>query len=512
MTTLLQDKRRIVLWAIILLGAVLRFLPGLQTDFPLNDGGMFLSMIRDLRANQYLLPTVTSYNFSGIPYAYPPFGMYVAAFLSGIFSISDISILRWLPAIVSAAIIPVFYWLSLQIFDSESKAFISTTLYAVMPASFDWLVMGGGLTRSFGILFSLLAIGYACLLFRDKKNKAIYWLTLFSALAVLSHPEVGLQTAAICFLMWLFFGRNLTGLKNAVLVAVGTALLTAPWWLTVLIQHGFAPFASAVQTGVRETLLASLFHSFFSTQGSLPILPILSLLGILVTVRKRDFLLSAWAFLPFFVDPRNAPAVAIFPFLLLSSEGLYFLKEEFERAYFNTMGDKKNASIHPSVWATTAFSILLIYLFVLSFNSTGNLSRISLKETDRETMAWIKENLPPESRFLLITNAGQISPMTDSYQEWFPVLAERQSQNTLQGREWTLGSAFFPYSQQLVALQTCTDAGCLNEWTKHNHVQEEYILIQTKRASPKLITSLQADGHYQVVYQSTVAVIFKFNQ
>jgi len=319
-------------------------------------------------------------------------------------------------------------------------------------------------------LFSLLAAGYAYLLFRDKKNKTIYWLTLFSVLSVLSHPEVGLQTAAICFLMWLFFGRNLTGLKNAVLVAVFTALFTAPWWLTVLIQHGFAPFASAVQTGVRETLLASLFHSFFSTQGSLPILPILSLLGILVTVRKRDFVLSAWAFLPFFVDPRNAPAVAIFPFLLLSSEGLYFLKEEFKRAYFNTMGDKKNVSIHPSVWAAIVFSILLI------------------------------------------TNAGQISPMTDSYQEWFPVLAERQSQNTLQGKEWTLGSAFFSYSQQLVALQSCTDAGCLNEWTKRNHIQEEYILIQTKRASPDLITSLQVDEHYQVVYQSAVAVIFKSNQ
>jgi hypothetical protein len=512
MITMFQDKRKMILCVIILLGIVLRFLPGLQTDFPLNDGGMFLSMIQDLRANQYLIPAATNYNYSDIPYAYPPFGIYIAAILSGVFSISDIAILRWLPAIMSAAIIPVFYWLSLQIFDSKPKAFIAAALYALLPTSFDWLVMGGGLTRSFGILFSLLAFGHVYRLFRDGLRTEIWWSILFCALAVLSHPEVGLQTAAICFLMWLFFGRSPAGLKNAMLVSLGTVLLTAPWWLTVLIQHGFAPFESAMQTGVRETLLASLFHSFFSMQGSLPILPVLSLLGIWVAFRKRDFLLFAWAFLPFFADPRNAPAVSTFPFILLSSEGLYFLKEEFERAYLNTMGNKKDTLVRPSIWTTAIFSVLLIYLFIISFNSTGNLPHISLKESDRETMTWIRENLPVESRFLLITNAGQISPMADSYQEWFPVLAERQSRNTLQGTEWTLGLEFFPYSQQLVALQSCPDADCLHEWTKSNSVQVEYVLVQTERASPDLIASLRSDEHYQMVYESATTVIFKFIQ
>jgi hypothetical protein len=264
-----------------------------------------------------------------------------------------------------------------------------------------------------------------------------------------------------------------------------------------------------MQTGIRETLLASLFHSFFSIQGSLPILPVLSLLGIWVTLRKKDFLLFAWAFVPFFVDPRNAPAVATFPFIMLSSVGLYFLKEEFERAYFNTMENRENALSRPSIWTTAFFSVLLIYFFVLSFGLREGLPRISLNETDRETMTWIRTNLPAESRFLLITNAGQISPMTDAYQEWFPVLAERQSQNTLQGSEWTLGAEFFPYSQQLVALQSCPDVDCLHEWTGRNSVQIEYILIQIKRASPELIAPLRADERYQVVHESTTSVIFK---
>lgn len=498
-----------MLWTVIGIGISLRFLPGLQTDFPLNDGGMFLSMIRDLRANHFLLPAITSYNVSNIPYAYPPFGMFAAALLSTVFSIPEISVLHWLPAIASAAIVPVFYWLSLQIFDSKTKAFIAAALYAVTPNVFDWLVMGGGLTRSFGILFSLLAFGHVYRMFRSMGKVDIWWSILFCALAVLSHPEVGLQTAVVCSLFWLMDGRNNTGVKQAAYVALGTALLTAPWWLTVLLQHGVAPFESAMQTGIRETLLASLFHSIFSTQGGLPILPILTLTGIFTTLRRKEFLLTAWALLPFVADPRNAPAIATFPLILLSSEGLVFLKDEFERAYAKTMTRARRSAVSPSFWMNGIFTILLGYFLFLSTTSTGNLPKVSLKPHDRETMTWIKGNLPSDSRFLLITNVGQISPMGDAYQEWFPALTERRSMNTLQGREWTLGPDFYAYSQRLIALQTCLDAACIHDWMENEQVQIDYLLILKKRASRDLVLSIQKSGRYKTIYESQDTLIFE---
>lgn len=218
-------------WVVFLLGCVLRFTPGFLAAFPVNDGGMFLAMIRDLRSNGLLLPSVTSYNFSDIPFAYPPFGIYVSAIASRVLGISEIELLRWLPPLVSAAIIPAFYWLARQIFDSGRKAIVTIAFYALLPGSSDWLVMGGGLTRSFGILFSLFAIGYVHRTFRGDGNRSIGFAILFCALTVLSHPEVGLQTAAICLVLWFFDGKNLTGVKNAMLIALGTAVLTAPWWL-----------------------------------------------------------------------------------------------------------------------------------------------------------------------------------------------------------------------------------------------------------------------------------------
>jgi hypothetical protein len=392
---------------------------------------------------------------------------------------------------------------------SSSKAFIATALYAVMPASSDWLIMGGGLTRSLGMLFSLLAIGYAYRLFHDNSDKKTLGpAILFSSLTVLSHPEVGLQTISICIVLWAVHGRNASGLRNLIALGLGTVLLTSLWWLTVLSYHGFSPFWSALHTGIHETLLASLFHSFFSTQGGLPILTVFKIIGIFVVLRRRDILLLLWTFVPFFVDPRNGSAIALFPSLMLASEGVYYLNTELFRAYTETFPTGKKANSYPFVLTNGIFAIILLYFYVVALRATSNLVNISLTQSDRETMSRVRENTPQGSRFLLITNTGQISPMTDSFQEWFPVLAERQSRNTLQGLEWILGPNFFEYSQGLIALQTCPDAQCLNNWLEQKNSQVDFILLKKKRASPVLLDSLRTDTSYEMIYNSGSTEIF----
>ncbi|HEX2993867.1 MAG TPA: hypothetical protein VHP14_03530 [Anaerolineales bacterium] len=507
---MLQNKSiNLILWITVLLGGMLCFLPGARIGFPVNDGGMLLAMIRDLQSNGFVLPAVTSYNFLDIPFAYPPFGLYVAALLSRGLSIPELELLRWLPPLVSTAILPAFYWLAYRILDSKSKAVIATIFYAFTPGSSDWFIMGGGLTRSFGILFSLLAIGHVyCIFCGDTSRTRVGLAALFCALAVLSHPEVGLQTAGICFLFWLFYGRNAAGINYAILVALGTALLTVPWWLTVLSYHGFSPFVSAMHTGIREATLASIYHTFFSTQGGFPILPLLWLIGMFAVLRKQKFLLFAWAFLPFAVDPRNAPAIAIFPFLMLVSEGTCFLNNELTRAYLETFPTSKNSTRYLPFIMNGILAVILLFLFSISYRSVPNLVAVSLSSPDRETMEWAKENTPSESRFLLITNTGNISPMTDAYQEWFPALAERRSQNTLQGKEWLLGSDFFEYSQALMALQRCPDADCLKDWLEENSVPVDFVLVRKQRSSPDLRSSLQADPRYRLVHESENVEIF----
>jgi hypothetical protein len=286
--------------------------------------------------------------------------------------------------------------------------------------------------------------------------------------------------------------------------------VTSPWWLTILVRYGVAPFESAIQTGVRERLLASLFNSFFSVQGGLPILPILTLLGLFIVLRRREFFLISWAFFPFFLDSRNAPAVAIYAFILLASEGAYFLYVQFEGIDFNNFENGGQAQRYGFYVINTIFILLVTFLIWVSFRFAWDFSRVTLSEADRETMEWIKENIPSHARFLLLTNTGQISPMVDAYQEWFPALTERHSQNTLQGLEWTIGSEFYGYSLKLMELQSCEDVACVQNWTSENNMQINYLLVRPKRVPPKLIDSILLDESFHVIYQTDEVIVYEY--
>ena len=97
-------------------------------------------------------------------------------------------------------------------------------------------------------LFLFLTIAFANRLFTRTSGLHAALTALFGALAFLSHPETGLQAAAACILLWLFRGRSKQTLLWSVAVALGVVALTAPWWGTVLANHGLAPFQSAMQT------------------------------------------------------------------------------------------------------------------------------------------------------------------------------------------------------------------------------------------------------------------------
>lgn len=506
-----QFWSKLSIWIVIIFGMSLRFLPAIQVSFPLNDGGMFFVMIRDLQANGLIIPSFTSYNLSDIPFAYPPLGMYLGAFFSSILKISVSNLLIWLPSILSALIVPVFYLLALRIFRDKTKSLVATILVAFLPSSFDWLIMGGGLTRSLGVFFFVIAIYYVLGLFRDENAKSISPSVVFCSLAVLSHPEVGLQTAGICFLIWLIYGRNFIGGKHALAVIVGTGLFTSVWWGTVLFYHGVEPFLSAIQTGIREKLFASWFYSFFSVQGGLPLLPVLTLLGLFVAVKNKELFLVGWAFLPFLLDPRNAPAIAMYAFILLSTDGLYFILNKIHSLIMIDRKDRfKKIYIQ---YVNLSLLLLLLLVVFLSWSSIQSLMRfslVSLKESDRMTMEWIKNSTPENSNFLLLTNDGGISPMVDAYQEWFPALTERHSENTLQGLEWTLGNDFYKYSQRLIKLQSCEKISCIQNWISEENAQVDYLLVRPGRISHNLLNSLQLGDLHQAVYQTEEVIIYEY--
>ncbi len=285
----MQSKRLtldefLLIWAISM-GALVRLIPAVRFPFPVNDGGLFYVIMQDLIQNGFRFPAYTTYNSAHIPFAYPPLALYLGALISAGLDIPLISLLQWLPPIVTILTIPVFYLLSRTILESRFQAALATVAYAVLPRTYDFPGMGGGLTRSLGLLFMLLTLASAFRFYTTQCWRYLLPFGAFSALLFASHPEYTIHTCAIIVLMWIFWGRTKRGIVGSFIITASTLLLTSPWWITVILQHGLTPFAVALQTGWhRWTWWMPLVTMTFSEEPNLGLITAFAIVGIFACV------------------------------------------------------------------------------------------------------------------------------------------------------------------------------------------------------------------------------------
>lgn len=502
-------------WAALILGMTglfgltTRIYPALLTGFPLNDGGMFLVMIRDLRLNGFVLPAFTSYNFSNIPFAYPPLGFYIAGLL-GALGLPDLELLRWLPILFNLLCIPAFFLLARTLLKDLPRAAAATLIYALVPDSFAWQIMGGGLTRALGMLCLLLAQYHVLQMFQKKGWRNVWLAALFSSMAVLSHPEVALAAASSCTLLWLFFGRNGTGSLKAALVAASTLLLTAPWWGSVLALNGSIPFKSVIYSGQYSlNLFRILAGQLFTFDLWTGLFHLLVLGGLIWNLYKRKPLLPVWLVLPYLVEPRSAPAYAYIPAALMASQ---VLMETLPALSAVVRLRESRMPVEARPVEPNGIRILLLLLGLLWFIQGGMYGFVmrnsSLRPPEpQRAMSWAAGNTPAGSTFIILTGNGD--PMTDPIQEWFPALAERTSRTTLQGQEWVLGKEFFPRRDQLRMLQACNDTTCLENWSIRSGLDFNHLLLQREPGTERLLNSLSRDSRFKLIHEAGDYLIFE---
>lgn len=502
--TLTQPEWIILILGIALIGGVfIRFFPTLTVGFPINDGGMFLSMVRDLSSSNYLLPKFTSYNQLQIPFAYPPFGFYVARIISDVFNVSEINSLRFIPPFVNSLSILVFYLLSSELLKSKSLGALSSAFYALTPGAYGWFVMGGGLTRSFGSLFLLLSVYFVYRLFQSGQTKLVGWSIVCCAVTVLSHPEAGVHLIATCILLWICFGRTRQSFFHAVIVGFGVLLFTSPWWLTIISYHGFTPFLSAMHTGSYGTPFFVAITKALVGEGLIPILFLLKVIGLIWVVYKKQYFLLIWVFLPYIVEPRSAPSVAFYPLTMLSAlafaEAIPFLFSRWQKINFE--------ELHKNKIDNFVLLFVLIILFIDSslygFRLIGN----SLKPAEIEAMLWIKGTLESDAKIISIT--GNTSPEIDPFIEWLPALSERRNQSTIQGYEWLLGEKFFERYSDLAELQKCESVTCVEEWSLKTQLDYQFVVIAHIEENDLINVSFINSENYQQVYVSDEVVIYQ---
>lgn len=503
---------------ITLIGGALRLFFVLRADFPLNDGGMFSWMTRELIETRFRLPEFTAYNHSQIPFAYPPLPFYLAGLLQQAFQIDLLSFYLYFPAIVSALTIPAFFVLSLALLQREPPAIHATLIFAIIPPGYEWLIMGGGVVRAPAFLFSLLALAFSVRALRSRTKAALFWGAVFGGLTLLSHLEIFLMTCVwIAASAW-FISRDRWGASVVLAIGLASAALSAPWWVTILTRHGMDPFRQAFSagdfsllTGIADLLLRNLSGEFLIT----PIL-VFAILGFARKILHQDWILPVWALAAALVNPRSLERSLSIPLSLLAGTaldeiilpGLHSLRERLPL----------RSSLFPNLFSAALIGYLLFRSALTAMLYIASTTRTldSLPPADRSAMTWVSEHTPPESRFLLLT-----PPMiweNNHTAEWFPALADRFSASTVQGSEWLPGG--YPLRSRIYrlinecALETSPD--CLQRALSESGQGFDYIYLSGKmqdrhsgvRFPLPMETALRESPSYSLLYEKDGVLVF----
>lgn len=489
-------------------GVIVRLLPVFFVTFPINDGGMFAVMMRDLRQASFSLPLETTYNLLDIPYAYPPLAFYLGAFLQWL-GIPELVLLQWVPGLFSVLSLPVFYFFAAELLNRRSYAATALIFFALAPGTYVWYLMGGGLTRGLGAIFLLLALTFTHRALEYFNWKWIVSAIVFCALTLLTHPQAALLAMTGCAILVAnsFFKQPLERprlLYSSMLIAAGALLFSAPWWGSVLAHHGADVFLSAGQSGDLKISFYALFMGLLSRQTLLPFATCFWLLGLGWCVVQRRFFLLAMVILPYIIDQRSSPIMPIFIYPLLAAYGVMnitpalpsFIREgtwQFER--------------RDSFFSSPAFSMsmlgIIFYLFLeCAFHATV-IIKLEIPPDARAALTWVKTNIDADASFLILT--ARPDAMTDPLQEWFPAQTGLHSSTTLQGLEWTLHQKFQQHWADLGTVQACLSALCVIERSSKLELNFDHILLDRSKFSEQQFSELG----FQSVFENASYIVME---
>lgn len=487
---------------IMTIGALIRLYIVASADFPLNDGGMFYTMTQDLINNKFRFPTYTTYNHSNIPYAYSPLAFYITGLLTTIFSIPLIELFRFLPWLLSVATLPFFYLIVREFFPQKRVAILALIVFILSPRSFQSLILGGGLTRSAGMVFSLPTL--LCMI-RFYRTKRILYLVIAGVtfgLCLSSHMEFALFTAISTVVFYVVVGRSKKNLIYTGMMAAIGLLVAAPWWLGVIAAHGLMPFISALQSNPHDAITpAQIGLITYATEPKFNIFIPFSLIGILILASRRDYRLLSWIIIIIVTITRQSHTFIFIPLAALAGYGIHEINNHIKL--------KHNISL-----------IVIICALVLSFISTFGhefTPFAHLSANERQAMAHIRSNTNQANTFIVISAYPGWAWFLDTTLEWFPALTDRVSLGTVQAYEWL--PDFSGRLKLNAELKTCIDRdiACIEEFaTNHGFEYSHVYISKHTRLEPDwtaccslLIDSALRSSHYRLVFENDGAYVFE---
>jgi hypothetical protein len=364
--------------------------------------------------------------------------------------------------------------------------------------------MGGGLTRALGITFAIAGLVALHRYYTRGGRGAMVAAAVFAALALLSHIEMAWFMTFSGLIFLIFYARDhRRAFFGSLVIGAGALAITAPWWITVIARWGLGPFIAAATTGSLSNPLTDVLAFQRTDEPYFPMIAALGLLGLVICVIRREYAIPAWLVATALLDGRS--------FNVLSAMQLGLLAGVTVTEVLVPLARSRRALVLAGLFA-------IGYMTFSSLKADQDLHR-ALMPPERDAMAWVSQNTKADATFVVISERFWAG---DRVAEWFPVLAQRRSLDTVQGTEWLPKSrGFWQTMQAYEAAQECggRDGGCLLGWAQEYGAFDYVYLPKTiggvygdgtdSYCCSTLRLALRSDPAYKLVYDGPGATVFQ---
>ncbi len=439
--------------------AGLYFLNAIRFPLPVGYAGFFTLMTEQLSQNGFVLPVqVPFYGPGGVPFAYPPLGLYVAAMLTGLLRIPIFTYLRWAPPLISMLAFGAAYFLFREIFANRIKALLGMLVTSSVGIIYTSHATAAGMVRALALLFSMGCLLVSFRIFRGKSSshKMIVLSATLFGMTFLTH----LSYAVFTLLSLLVFAitspreRLLPNCVRLVLIGLGGLAVATPWYMTVITRYGAQVFMYAGSShgsfGILHqassnflsipVLLTKWFYNFgrtwkpFNLAGA-------SLLGFCYAILRRRWLLPIWM-------------ISVALFLGEADRFEAMLASMLVADLIFDIASMEELSVKPRFIPRPILSAIFTFLFLGVFLAQGLKdirSKIpALSPQALEVSTWVQDNSKDDASYLLLSGSHDLS-------EWFPYLTHRTPDIAYWGSEWT-GSYLLEQSY-FQSLSDCVEEG-----------------------------------------------------
>jgi hypothetical protein len=488
------DRRNFLFWLALALCIPLLFTAALKNTLPLGFAGMYSLMAEMIEKNSFRLPdAVPFYGPGGVPFSYPPLGLYLMAALLRL-GVSSWTYLRYAPAVFSLlAMIPLFLLATKQ---SRSK--IAGIVAAILASGSIYLfymqTTSGGMVRGLAFGLGLWSVYCLDLFMSSHKWRFAILAGIFFGLTTLTHLGYAFYFAIWLF-AWTITHPRLRNWEGAGILAGVAAVTALPWVLLMSHRYGISIFLYAFNSHGAGSSLASLqapqifLKSYVNNLAAVlsePLLFITIFVGALYLLKEKKFTLPLLFFLiPFYGTERLVLTVG------------FLIAAHLVASIYKFISQSKPLQNIPCGKILLGLSLMLIFtpFYLRSIQLLGTQTPILERELI-DLGDYLKNNSATKETYLFLSSDA------NEKEEWLPYLSAREPLIGFWGSEWIGTSSLEGKLRDDVFICiTEQDLGCIDIFLKNNDFAPKFII--TDDTLPQIAHSIEQSPDWSKNYENS---------